>query len=270
MYSRFVAAAAIFLGLAGAASAQTANLSALQTGDDARGWEAVGRLDINGKGFCTGALIAPDLVLTAAHCMFDSTTGERIDPTRIEFQAGLRNGRAAAYRDVAEAVIPAGYSFDGNVSNAMTRQDIALLRLSQPIRLGTIAPFETVSELPAGAQVGIVSYAHDRAEAPSIEQSCDVLGQQDGVHVMACSVDFGSSGAPIFLIENGQARIASVVSAKAFLNDQRVALGTSLAEPLAELMTELSSGMGRFQAAPTVRVIGGGERAETGAKFVRP
>lgn len=270
MRSIFVAAAAFIVNLAGPAASQTAALSTLQTGDDARGWEAVGRLDINGKGFCTGALIAPDLVLTAAHCMFDSATGNRIEPTRIEFQAGLRNGRAAAYRDVAEAVIPAGYIFDGDASNAMTRQDIALLRLSQPIRLGTITPFETVDVLPAGAQVGIVSYAHDRAEAPSIEQSCDVLGEQEGVHVMTCLVDFGSSGAPIFLFENGQPRIASVVSAKAYLDDQRVALGTSLAEPLAELMAELSSGMGRFQAAPAVRVIGGGERADTGAKFVRP
>jgi len=270
VYSRTVAAAAVIVALAGSVLAQNANLSALQTGDDARGWEAVGRLDIDGKGFCTGALIAPDIVLTAAHCMFESGTGDRIDPTRIEFQAGLRNGRAAAYRDVAEAVIPVGYTFNATVSNAMTRQDVALLRLSRPIRLATIAPFETVGALPAGAQVGIVSYAHDRAEAPSIEQACDVLGEQDGVHVLACSVDFGSSGAPIFLIEDGQARIASVVSAKAYLDDRPVALGTSLAAPLAELMAELSSGMGRFQAAPRVRIIGGGERADTGAKFVRP
>jgi len=32
------------------------------------GWEAVGRIDIKGKGTCSGALIAADLVLTAAHC----------------------------------------------------------------------------------------------------------------------------------------------------------------------------------------------------------
>lgn len=270
MISRIVAAAAVLVTLAASAIAQQTNLSALQTGDDARGWEGVGRLDIDGKGFCTGALIAEDLVLTAAHCLFDGATGDRIDPTRIEFQAGLRNGRAAAYRDVAEAVIPENYSFPAEASSGVTRQDVAILRLSQPIRLSTIRPFEMAPDLPEGAQVGIVSYAHDRAEAPSFEPSCTVLGRQDGVHVLTCSVDFGSSGAPIFLIDDGTARIASVVSAKAFLDDRQVALGSSLSAPLAGLMAQLSTGMGRFQAAPTVRTIGSGERAETGAKFVRP
>ena len=41
-------------------------LRLLMTGDDSRGWHAVGRLNIGDNSFCTGALIAPDLVLTAA------------------------------------------------------------------------------------------------------------------------------------------------------------------------------------------------------------
>ena len=41
-----------------------APLKTLITGDDSRGWEAVGRLDMAGQAFCTGALIASDLVLT--------------------------------------------------------------------------------------------------------------------------------------------------------------------------------------------------------------
>lgn len=37
-------------------------------------WNAVGRLNVNG-GFCTGALIEPDLVVTAAHCVYVARTG---------------------------------------------------------------------------------------------------------------------------------------------------------------------------------------------------
>jgi len=31
--------------------------------DEAKAWQAVGRINMEGAGFCTGALIAPDLVL---------------------------------------------------------------------------------------------------------------------------------------------------------------------------------------------------------------
>lgn len=89
------------------------DLVEMVTGDDARGWEAVGRLDLGGRGFCTGALIAPDLVLTAAHCLYDRDSGDRIDPSEIEFKAGMRGGRALAYRSVRRALAPEGYAFVG-------------------------------------------------------------------------------------------------------------------------------------------------------------
>ncbi|NOX74649.1 MAG: trypsin-like serine protease, partial [Alphaproteobacteria bacterium] len=68
----------------------------LNTADAARAWEAVGRVNLVGTGFCTGALIAPNLVLTAAHCMYDKRTGERVKTENVEFLAGWRDGRAAA------------------------------------------------------------------------------------------------------------------------------------------------------------------------------
>ena len=54
-------------------------LQRLDTADAGREWEAVGRLDIDGVGFCTGALIAPDIVLTAAHCLFDKESKALIE-----------------------------------------------------------------------------------------------------------------------------------------------------------------------------------------------
>ncbi|MAE89375.1 MAG: trypsin, partial [Pelagibaca sp.] len=83
----------------------------MQSREDGRPWQAVGRLELAGKAFCTGALIAPDMVLTAAHCLFDAETGARIPADKIQFLAGWRNGRAAAYRRVRRAVAHPSYDF---------------------------------------------------------------------------------------------------------------------------------------------------------------
>lgn len=259
-----------FWAMAACANAQDLGLTPLQTGDDVRGWEAVGRIDIDGRGFCTGALIAPNLVLTAAHCLYDRDTGAPLAPEDLQFLAGWRNGRAVAYRDIRRFVTPTSYAFDARVSNISTRHDLALLELAQPIRQSQIRPFRTANAVAPGDEVGVVSYAHDRAEAPSLEEVCDVLSTEGEVVVVSCSIDFGSSGAPIFQFVGDEAFIVSVVSAKATLDGAPVALGTALMAPLAELRAQLAMDDSLFQTPPPreVRVITSGERVDTGAHFV--
>ncbi len=126
-----------------AAQAQDAGLVTLQTRQDSQGWEAVGRLDIAGKGFCTAALIRDRLILTAAHCLYDND-GTLVAPERFSFQAGLRDGRAQATRAVTRAVAHPEYSHNGDAADTSgVAIDIAVLELDRPIRNTRIRPYRS-------------------------------------------------------------------------------------------------------------------------------
>ena len=246
-------------------------LKALQTGDESRGWQAVGRLNFGDVSFCTGSLIAPDLVLTAAHCMYDPDSGERLPDAEIEFLADWRGGRAAAYRSVRRSIVHPAFVYGSDNFATRVAHDVAILELDQPIRNSTITPFTTNARPRQGDEVGVVSYARDRADSPSLQEICHVLEEGGGSVVLSCDVDFGSSGAPVFVLTNGVPQIVSVVSAKAELRGQPVALGMSLAAPLADLMNILDSGDGVFgETKPVVRRLSLDASREIGAKFVRP
>ena len=259
---------ALLVGLALPVGAEESRLISLETSDAGQDWQAVGRLNLGARGFCTGALIAPDLVLTAAHCLYDKDTGARIDDRDIEFLAGWRNGRAEAYRGVRISVAHPDYIYSGAESLDRVAYDLALVALDQPIRLPQITPFATDVRPARGDAVGVVSYAQDRAEAPSLQETCHVLDRAPEIVVFSCDVDFGSSGAPIFALRDGQMKIVSVVSAKADVEGKRVALGSVLTNTLDVLQGELAKSNGSALGSAKVRVLSGGQAS--GAKFVTP
>jgi len=245
------------------AQGQDTGLKSLDTSDSGRDWMAVGRLDIAGAGFCTGTLVAPNLVLTAAHCLFDKATGRRVDPSEIEFLAGWRLGRALAYRTARQAVIHPEYRFGSATSSDRVRADVALIELWQPIRHTSVTPFDTGTQPKKGEEVGVVSYAQGRAEAPSLQQVCSIMNRHSGIVVMSCDVNFGSSGAPVFSFEGERPQIVSVVAAKAVMDGQSVAIGTAVGDTLKILQSELSAGRGFGLSSP-------GTGKNLGARFIKP
>jgi len=226
--------------LAGSAAADgDAPLRRLLGADEARAWHAVGRINMQGEGFCTGTLIAPDLVLTAAHCMFYRRTGNRIPADRVHFLAGWRKGWAAAYRRASRIVVHENYDYGDANSPERVGTDIALIELENPIRASVVTPFVWDDRPEPGAAVTVVSYAQERSEVPAVQERCFVLARQSDILILSCDVNSGASGAPIFVQGEDGPRIVSIVSSMAQWNDKDVSLGTSLGAPLEALMRRL-------------------------------
>lgn len=165
-------------------------------------WNAVGRVNIP-TGFCTGTLIAPDQVLTAAHCVADPRSGRLLAPDRIHFLAGFRRGGFAAH--VQGRAVRTAQDLQLDQAGHPTRldRDWAILVLERPIADGNL-----LQPLPlgnAGSGPGmLVGYGRDRPYLPSRQEPCPVLGRPEGSALLlhACLAPNGMSGAP-FLQRQG-------------------------------------------------------------------
>lgn len=256
----------------GFGQAQGTDLKRLDTKNEARGWEAVGRIDIGNSGFCSGTLIAPDLVLTAAHCIYNRTTGIAYDAKDFVFQAGLRDGKAAAKREIVGVAAHEGYKPRAALTVENVTHDVALLKLKSPIPFSEMDPFALHTDVVKKGPVSVVSYGRGRADAQSRQRECQMIDRQDDVLVFDCDVTFGSSGAPVFSHLNGRGRVVSVVSGMAEIRGEKVALGMYLPPLIAELKTKLrsTSYTPSISGTPKVRRLGvGTSRNDTGAKFIK-
>ena len=245
-------------------------LVSLERLDQVRDWRAVGLLQIGQFGSCTGTLIEPDLVLTAAHCLVDEA-GDLHAPSTIVFRAAFQNGRQAAAVRAMSTAIPDDYDRNGDRVREGFAVDLGLIRLTTPILRTQVAPFRVVDLIAGDDELAVVSYGQGRNEAPSLQRVCNLLGRRQGMVVMDCDATFGSSGAPVFVLRDGGPRIASVLTGTFESNGSQYSIGVQLNQLLPMLRRKLS-GLGGQVGTPSgasVTIVRPGERSDTGARFVQ-
>jgi protease YdgD len=176
---------------------------------------------------------------------------------------------------VRRAVAHPDYVPFSAVNTDSIAHDVALLELAEAIPAGRAAPF-AVTTPGANSDISVVSYARDRADTLSWQRTCSIKGRSGVLLAFDCDVDHGSSGAPVFDLSDGRAKIISIISSGHRDKDGAVSFGMQLPDLVIELKNALRTGKGVVLAqgdAPLAQIrrigLNSGDKNTTGARFVK-
>ncbi len=226
---RLIRAALAALLLAGPAAAQdtrrlgpTSQLPGVGTDDPRRPvnrrlspWDALGRVQTELGTRCTGVLVAPDRVLTAAHCLVAPRTRNYVQPRSVHFLLGYDRGQWTAEARVTAFATGPGYDIERGPAGA----DWAVLTLDRRIGEARRALPLIRQAPPPRTPIMLAGYQQDRPEVLMADTGCRILGLQRGREglptlVHDCAGTRGASGAPLLVeLPGGAWGVAGVLSA---------------------------------------------------------
>ena len=196
-------AAALALGLLTAASAYAADRRTI-VDPNAPPWNAVAKVQTNIGTRCTGVLIAPTIVLTAAHCLYNPRTRALLQPLSLHVLFGYERAGYRWHRLVARYVV--GPGFDGSKPPPQSA-DWARLDLAVGVPISPLQLFD--STVAAGLPAALAGYNQDRAQLLMVDLVCHLLRAayiQGGAKFLIhdCDGTRGTSGAPLLTKQNGR------------------------------------------------------------------
>jgi len=192
-------------------------------------WSAIGRIrgttsDEQGY-YCTGTLIAENIVLTNAHCVINLETGEL--SKKIEFMPNTIDGK---YEDVAE-VEEVIYGTDFKQEKGIPSRDWAVIKINQPLgrKYGYLGwkYIPTPTLIKNKKALFFVGYSSDfptqkyqryfgagKGWTASYEAGCSIVGEQRGLLLHDCATAQGSSGGAIIGVIGGEPYIVALNNAE--------------------------------------------------------
>jgi len=188
---------------------------------------AVGRLGTEVKYGCSATLIAPDLVLSAAHC------AEAIarNPGRHFFETGAYPGLPAVSVPITAAATHPIYLPSRANDLRWLRFDLAVIRLERPVSEPGIAPINVGAGPEVGERLFLAGYRGGQGPRAR-ERRCEIFADVGEAYALGCEVRSGESGSPLIRRTESGFVIAGLLTSRTQADQQPIGLAVSVAERL--------------------------------------